>query len=64
VQEERLTPTPPKPPVPQQQPTAQGATSTPVSTAQPARWLWMAVGLIVAGMIAAITLWSKGKKSH
>ena len=65
VEEERPAPGPRAPEVIQQrQPTAQGSTSTPVATVQPARRSWIVVGFVVTGLIAAAVLWRRGKKPN
>jgi hypothetical protein len=64
VEEERPAPAPSKPEVIQQQPTTQVPTSTPAPVVEPTRWLWIIVGLIVAGLIALVTSSRKGKKPH
>lgn len=57
--ETRPTPEPRKPEV------IQRMEATPPAVAvQPYRRLWIVVGLIVTGLIAAIALWRKGRKSH
>jgi len=56
--EEQPTPAPSKPEVVQQQPIAQAP------AVQPASRLWIVVALIVAGLIAALAVWRKGKKTH
>lgn len=47
----------------QRQPTAQDTIPTPAHE-QPARRLWIVVGLILTGLIAAVALGRRGKRSH
>ena len=64
LEEERPAPVPRAPEEAQQrQPTAQDTIPTPAHE-QPARRLWIVVGLILTGLIAAVALGRRGKGSH